>query len=103
MASPGPSRARMNDHAIAVLEAAQTEAQDGPIDATAAVRLALAWLVLNGVAEVWQATSFYKAMTKPPARQDSYVRWNFDYCRRRDMDILLERWRINARDQFGCA
>jgi len=100
MAFRGPSRHRMNSHAIAVLEAAQVEAQDEPIEATAAVRLALAWLVLNGIAEVWQAISFHEALTKAPARAEPHLRWSFDYCRRRDMNIMLERWRINAGNQF---
>jgi hypothetical protein len=87
----------MNAHALIVLEAAEAEAQVEPIKASAAVRLALAWLVLNGVAERWQVISFYNALTKPPAWPDPHVRWNYDYCRRRDMEIFLERWRINAR------
>jgi hypothetical protein len=91
----------MNAHALAVLEGAQAEAQAEPIEASAAVRLALAWLVLNSVAEVWQAISFYHAVTKAPDRPDPHVRWTFDYCRQRDMEIFLDRWRINARER-GC-
>jgi hypothetical protein len=89
----------MNAHALVVLEAAQSEAQDGPIKATPAVRLALGWLVLSGVAERWQVSSFCNALPKPPTQPDPHVRWTFDYCRQRDMEIFLGRWRINARER----
>jgi hypothetical protein len=41
----------MDAHAVVVLEVAQAEAQAEPIKGTPAVRLALGWLVLSGVAE----------------------------------------------------
>jgi hypothetical protein len=86
----------MNRHALAVLEAAQADAQAEPIQVPPSVRLALAWLVLNSVAEVWQALSFYEALTKPPIRPEPHLRWTYDFCRRRDMQIALDRWRIVA-------
>jgi len=87
----------MNSHALAVLEAAQANAQQAePVKASPSVRLALAWLVLNGVAEVRQAISFYEALTKPPMRPEPHLRWTYDFCRRRDEQIALDRWRIVA-------
>ena len=87
-------RTRMHEHAIAVLEAAAEEAQAGPIDAQPAVRLALYWLLVSRVAEVWQARSFWEALTEPlPQVAGGEPHFLSVYCRTRDMALCLDRWR----------
>ncbi|HUD90081.1 hypothetical protein [Sphingobium sp.] len=87
MAIPPPSPGRMNRFAIEILDAARENAEPAPIDPNPAVRLALAWLAHNGVAEAWQVEQFWKCITTPPGehRMDPY-------CRSRDMNICVNRW-----------
>lgn len=77
----------MNIQAIEVLDAAKGEAEPAPIKGTSAVRLALSWLVLNKIAEIWQVDRFWEAMTKTPPGGMA------DYVRHRDMQIYIDRWR----------
>lgn len=49
----------MNRFAVDVLEAASDAADEQPIERTSAHRLALAWLVLNGIAKSWQTQEFW--------------------------------------------
>jgi len=88
----------MTRNAFIVLEAAEADAQAEPIEAPPAVRLALAWMLASGIAERWQAVSFFEAMTDPPPETD-HQRWLFDYCRHRDMALILSRWQRVAEDQ----
>lgn len=89
MAKPGPGR--MNRLAIDILDAAATEAETTPIPANPSLRLALAWLSINGVAEDWQIEKFWACITKPPGSHGMAP-----YCRTRDMQIYLSRWKLVA-------
>jgi hypothetical protein len=87
----------MHEHAIAVLEAAEAEAQAAPIEAPPAVRLALSWLLMSRVAKPWQVRSYWEALTGAVEDENGQPRWLSVYCRKRDMSVMLERWRADVR------
>ena len=90
-----PTRLRMTRHALDILKSAQEEAAVDPVRGTPAMRLALSWLVMDGVAEAWQATSFWLAATKPPEAPDRPLAL---YVRQRDMQIYIDRWERVVQD-----
>jgi len=93
MGKPNPGR--MNRFAIDVLDAAGREAEKEPIQPSPAVRLALAWLSFSGVAEGWQVERFWTCLTKPPGTHGMDP-----YCRTRDVQIYLNRWKIVAKGEW---
>jgi hypothetical protein len=82
----------MNRFAIDFLDAARIDAEPAPIDPSPALRLALAWLAFNGVAEGWQVELFWKCVTTPPGEHGMDP-----YCRSRDMSICINRWTTVAK------
>lgn len=94
MRAPAPSRHRMNRFAVEILEAAERDAKDEAIRPGVEVRLALSWLVVNRIAEVWQADLFWKALTIPPLVPDVGMS---AYCRRRDMFTAIGAWKRKAK------
>lgn len=86
-----PALGRMNRLAIDVLEAARDQGEKEPIKPGPEVRLALAWLSLNGIAEEWQVKQYWTALTKPPFDDNMGP-----YCRARDMTICVTRWKVVA-------
>lgn len=56
-----------------------------------AVRLALAWLSINGIVEGWQIERFWTCLTKSRGTHDMDP-----YCRTRDVQIYLNRWKLMA-------
>lgn len=89
MGKPHPGR--MNRFAIDILDAARESAEPAPIKPSPAVRLALAWLSFNGIANAEQVECFWTCITKPPRDHGMAP-----YCRRRDMHICINRWRTVA-------
>jgi hypothetical protein len=86
----------MAQHAFEVLETAFKEAEQHPIENTPAVRLAIGWLVLDGLANRMQAERFVKAMTT-----QGDVRGTVEgYMRYTEMSQMLEAWKreFRARD-----
>jgi hypothetical protein len=55
------------------------------------VRLALAWLAINGVVEGSRVEWFWTFLTKPPGNHGMDP-----YCRTRDFQIHLNRWKLVA-------
>lgn len=94
MRAPAPSRHRMNRFAVEILEVAERNAKDEAIRPGVEVRLALSWLVVNRIAEVWQADLFWKALTIPPLVPDVGMS---AYCRRRDMFTAIGAWKRKAK------
>lgn len=88
MALARPSSQRLNRLAIDVLAAAAASAEAAPISPEPSVRLALAWLSWNRVAEGWQVETFWKALTKPASPHGME-----EYCRVRDLNLVMNRWR----------
>jgi len=80
----------MTQYAIAVLESAVAEAQDSPVPPSPAVRLALSWLTLEGVAQAWQVQIFWTALTKTPENPERMLT---QYIRLRDMQTYLDAWK----------
>jgi hypothetical protein len=77
-----PDPRLLNRLAIEILEAASDEADEYPIERTAAHRLALAWLTLNGIAEDWQAQEFWKQIGtrfEGDGPQGHYIRTTYLY------------------------
>ncbi|MGF7152585.1 hypothetical protein [Novosphingobium gossypii] len=62
-----PALGRMNRLAIDVLEAARDLGEKEPIKPGPEVRLALAWLNLNGVSEDWQVKQYWTALPSRPS------------------------------------
>jgi len=89
-----PSRRRMAAHAIAVLEDAERAAQGAPVALTPAYRLAIGWLVLDGLANRMQAERFTRALTTPPNPSHGP---QAEYMRTTEMDQMLEAWRREVR------
>lgn len=58
-----PTRRRLCMQALRVLEQAAADAKEAPIAVTPAIRLALGWLIYDGLAEVWQAETFVTGLT----------------------------------------
>lgn len=88
----------MTLQAIKVVEAAESEARENPITMTPAIRLALGWLLLDRVAEYWQASEFMRRLKSPPDPSNGP---QANYCRQRDMGIYLEAWRREVRRRDG--
>jgi hypothetical protein len=84
---PRLTRARLAHHALAVLEAARERGLDQPTPLTPADRLAIGWLLWDGIAERWQADKWAAALTRPGHGGMA------DYCRERDLTIYLNAWR----------
>lgn len=100
MATPDPDSFRMCLHALWILEEPIGRATLDPIEPTAAIRLALAWLVKAGIAQLWQVQNYWDTLTKPCPVKDAY---QASYIRFTDMNCLLEAWKMAVKQRRAAA
>lgn len=81
-------------HALWIVEEPIERAKFSPIMPTAAIRLALAWLVKAEIAQDWQAQGYWDTLTKPhpikDAPQVAYIRFTA-------MNGMVEAWKMNVK------
>lgn len=81
--------------AIAALEEVERAAQDKPIELPDVARLAIGWLMHDGVANGMQAGRFACAVTFLDDREPKFA----DYMRQTEMNQMLHAWRRVMRER----
>lgn len=90
-----PTRRGMAKLAIAVLEEVERAAWEKPIELPDVARLAIGWLMRDGIANGMQAGRFACAVTTRDDEREPFA----DYMRQTEMNQMLEAWRRVVRER----